>query len=60
MRKAVKTTEQNLICEWKSCWKPVTHEVINIVGDIEGYGCEIHAHSLKWRLNGGSYHGLKP
>jgi len=56
MRKAVETTEDHGPCLWMSCSKPVTHEVINIVGDIEGVGCEWHAHSLKYRLNGQREH----
>jgi len=60
MRKAVETTADHGPCLWMSCFKPVTHEVINIAGNNEGHGCEIHAHALKWRLNGGTHHGLKP
>ncbi len=47
MRRVAFNEEVGRPCLWSNCTNDATHVVINVVGEIEGSGCEFHAHQFK-------------
>ena len=47
MKRKVLPVQDGAICLWMGCEGPATHEVVNIAGETEAYGCEFHAHAFR-------------